>query len=122
MHDFVKPIFHLTTLFARCEAKTRIQQRDWSKLVGEKNSREQVGIVPTFFLFARTNSPSGKGTSRGVKARADMRAPQVARPAYPCHNYISYTTVLLTFVKGRGRISQGSGSCARPLKYLYYLT
>ena len=49
MHDFVKPIFHLANLFARCEAKTRIQQRDWSKLVGEKNRREQVGIVPTFF-------------------------------------------------------------------------
>ena len=30
---FVKPIFHLATLFARREAKTRIQQRDWLKLV-----------------------------------------------------------------------------------------
>ena len=86
-----------------------------------------------FFLFARTNSPSGKralkGTCRGVKARAEMRArdraPQMARPAYPFHNYISYTTALLTFVKGRDRISQGSGSCARPLKSgydVYYLT
>ena len=43
------PIFHLATLFARCEAKTRIQQHYWSKLVSEKGRREQVGIVPTFF-------------------------------------------------------------------------
>ena len=42
-------IFRLATLFARCGTKTRIQQHDWSKLVGEKSRREQVGIVPTFF-------------------------------------------------------------------------
>ena len=33
----LNPVFHLTNLFARREAKTRIRQR------------EQVGIVPTFF-------------------------------------------------------------------------
>ena len=38
----VKPIFHLATLFARREAKTRIRQRDWLKLAGEKFRREQV--------------------------------------------------------------------------------
>ena len=55
----LKPVFYLATLFARREAKTRIRQRDWLTLVGEKIRREQVGTVPTFFLFARTNSPSG---------------------------------------------------------------
>ena len=50
----VKPIFHLTTLFARREAKTRIRQRDWLKLAGEKIRREQVGSVPTF-LSVRAN-------------------------------------------------------------------
>ena len=51
---FVKPIFHLATLFARREAKTRIRQRDWLKLAGEKIRREQVGSVPTF-LCVRAN-------------------------------------------------------------------
>ena len=45
----LKPIFHLATLFARREAKTRIRQRDLLTLVGEKIRREQVGSVPTFF-------------------------------------------------------------------------
>ena len=56
----LKPIFHLATLFARREAKTRIRRRNWLRLAGEKIRCEQVGTVPTFYLFARTNSPSGK--------------------------------------------------------------
>ena len=40
----LKPIFHLATLFARREAKTRI----WRKLVGGKICRKQVGIVPIY--------------------------------------------------------------------------
>ena len=44
-----KPVFHLATSFARREAKTRIRQRNWLTLVGEKIRREQVGNVPTFF-------------------------------------------------------------------------
>ena len=39
--------------FARREAKTRIRQRDWLKLAGEKIRREQVGSVPTFFVCSR---------------------------------------------------------------------
>ena len=35
-----KPIFHLATLFARREAKARIRQRDWLKLVSEEIRRE----------------------------------------------------------------------------------
>ena len=50
----LKPIFHLATLFARREAKTRNPKRDWLKLAGEKIRRQQVGSVPTF-LCARTN-------------------------------------------------------------------
>ena len=38
----------------RREAKTRIRQRDWLKLAGEKIRREQVGSVPTF-LSVRAN-------------------------------------------------------------------
>ena len=51
---FLKPVIHLATLFARREAKTRIRQRDWLKLAGEKIRREQVGSVPTF-LSVRAN-------------------------------------------------------------------
>ena len=50
----VKPVFHKANLFARREAKTRIRQRDWLKLAGEKICRKQVGSVPTF-LSARAN-------------------------------------------------------------------
>ena len=50
----LKPIFHLATLFARRKAKTRIRQRDWLKLAGEKIRREQVGTVPTY-LSVRAN-------------------------------------------------------------------
>ena len=50
----LKPIFHLAALFAGREAKTRIRQRDWVTLVGEKIHCEQVGTVPTFFSV-RTN-------------------------------------------------------------------
>ena len=44
----IKPVFHQANLFARREAKTRIRQRGWLKLAGEKIRREQVGSVPTF--------------------------------------------------------------------------
>ena len=42
MFSFLKPNFHLATLFAQCEAKARIRQRDWLKLAGEKIRREQI--------------------------------------------------------------------------------
>ena len=45
----VKPVFHLATLFAPREAKTRIRHCDWLELAGEKIRRKQVGTVPTFF-------------------------------------------------------------------------
>ena len=45
----VKPVFHSANFFARREAKTRIRQRDWLTLVGEKIRREKVGTVPTYF-------------------------------------------------------------------------
>ena len=51
---YLKPVFHLATLFARRKAKTRIRHRDWLKLAGEKIRREQVGTVPTF-LSVRAN-------------------------------------------------------------------
>ena len=38
----------------RSKAKIRFRQRDWLKLAGEKNRREQVGSVPTF-LCVRAN-------------------------------------------------------------------
>ena len=55
-----KAYFHLATLFARREAKTRIRHRDWLKLAGKNIRREQIGNVPIFCLFARTKSPGGK--------------------------------------------------------------
>ena len=42
----------MATLFARREAKTRIRQRDWLKLAGEKIRREQVRSVPTFLCVS----------------------------------------------------------------------
>ena len=44
-----KAFFPLATLFARRKVKTKIRQRDWLKLVGEKIRHEQVETVPTFF-------------------------------------------------------------------------
>ena len=44
----------LATLFPQRKAKTRIRERDWLKLAGEKIRRKQVGTVPTF-LSVRAN-------------------------------------------------------------------
>ena len=52
----VKPIFHLATLFARREAKTRIGQREWLKLAGEKIRREQSRKHSYFFVCSREQS------------------------------------------------------------------
>ena len=46
--------FSTRRICSRRETKTRIRQRDWSKLAGEKIRREQVGSVPTF-LSVRAN-------------------------------------------------------------------
>ena len=61
-----KPVFHLATLFARREAKTRIRYRDWLKLAGEKIRREIVRTVPTF-LSVRANKVAKQKT--GFKMR-----------------------------------------------------
>ena len=61
----VKPIFHLATLFARREAKTRIRQSDWLKLAGEKIRREQVGSVPTS-LSVRANKVAKWKIGQGI--------------------------------------------------------
>ena len=58
----------MATLFARCEAKTRIRQRDWLKLTGEKIRREQVGSVPTFLSVRANNVAKWKiGLKRSVR-------------------------------------------------------
>ena len=63
----IKPIFHLATLFARREAETRIRQRDWLKLAGEKIRRKQVGTVPTFLSVRANKFAKGKiGFSRAL--------------------------------------------------------
>ena len=49
-----KAYFPLGDLFARRGAKTRIRQRDWLKLAGEKIRRKQVGTALTF-LSVRAN-------------------------------------------------------------------
>ena len=61
----LKPIFHLATLFARREAKTRIRQRDWLKLAEEKIRREQVGSVPAFLSV---------GTNKVAKWKIGLKA------------------------------------------------
>ena len=58
--DCTKARFPLGEFVRATRSETRIRQRDWLKLAGEKIRREQVGTVPTFCLFARTNSPIGK--------------------------------------------------------------
>ena len=60
MSGSLKPIFHLATLFTRCEAKTRIRHSDWSKLVGKKVTENKWESFLLSSLFVRTNSPSGK--------------------------------------------------------------
>ena len=47
-------ILDLQPISRQREAKTKIPQRDWLKLVSEKIHREQVGTVPTLFSV-RTN-------------------------------------------------------------------
>ena len=44
----LKPVFHLTALFAQREVKIRIRHCDWLKLAAKEIHREQVGTVPTF--------------------------------------------------------------------------
>ena len=55
-----------STLFAKKHStkQTKIPQRDWLKLVGEKIRREQAGTVPTFFsVCANKVAKSKKGLS-----------------------------------------------------------
>ena len=55
--SYVKPIFHLATLFARREAKTRIRQRDWfSKIGWRKNSPRTSRKRSYFFVCSREQS------------------------------------------------------------------
>lgn len=56
------PMATIATLFARHEAKARIQQHDKLKLASENIRREHksIGTVLTFFLFVQTNAPSEK--------------------------------------------------------------
>ena len=51
--DDMLSLFSTWRLCSR-DANTKIRQRDWLKLVGEKIRREQVGTVPTF-LSVRAN-------------------------------------------------------------------
>ena len=44
----------------RREAKTRIRQRDWLKWLAKKFAANKWEAFLHFFLFARTNWPSGK--------------------------------------------------------------
>ena len=72
----LKPIFHLATLFARREAKTRIRLRDWLKLACEKIRREQVGIIPTF-LPVRTNKFAKWKIGLSLSTEATMAEPTI---------------------------------------------
>ena len=57
---WIKPIFHQANLFARREAKTRIQQRDWLAKKFAASSTNHVSEFLFSLRVARTNLPSGK--------------------------------------------------------------
>ena len=58
LHHFtiIKPVFHLATLFARRETKTRIRHRDWLKLAGKKKSLRTSRNCPYFFVCSLEQS------------------------------------------------------------------
>ena len=56
----IKSVFHWANLFARREAKTRIQQRDWLAKKFAASSTNHVAGFLFSLRVARTNSPSGK--------------------------------------------------------------
>ena len=72
-------------MFARREAKTRIRQRDWLKLAGEKFAANKKEAFLLFCLFARTNSTSGK------------RALHFVSRCRPCYN--GRTVVIVSLLK-----------------------
>ena len=65
VENSLKPIFHLATLFARCEAKTRVWHRDWFKSAGEEIRCEQVGTVPTFLSVCASKVAKWKTSFKG---------------------------------------------------------
>ena len=94
-------------MFARREAKTRIRQRDWLKLAGEKIRREQVGSVPTF-LSVRANKfakwkTGFRGRSRerwggGVKFRS-VASNSIQSQKYPrSHLILKFINNITVFV------------------------
>ena len=75
----LKPVFHLATLFARREAKTRIQHRDWLKLVGEKILHEQVGTVPTLLSVRANKFAKWKTRLKKARSQAEKRRKKSSR-------------------------------------------
>ena len=72
-------------MFARREAKTRIRQRDWLKLAGEKIRREQVGSVPTFLSVRANKFAWWKTGLRSIKA--DFHSVQFSERAKFCDRF-----------------------------------
>ena len=68
----LKPIFHLATLFARREAKTRIRQRDWLKLAGEKNSPRTSRNRSYLFVCSREQIRQVENRLKLLKNRLDI--------------------------------------------------
>ena len=82
-------IFRLATLLARREAKTRIRQYDWLKLVSEKIRREQVETVPTFFFVRASKSARWKiGVEGPFRGNTDLKL-QVRQRDDDCRWYVS---------------------------------
>ena len=79
IYAFLKPIFHLATLFARHEAKTRIRHRDWLKLAGEKIRREQLGTVPTFLCVRANKFAQWKTGLTELRGMVDGRSSAIDR-------------------------------------------
>ena len=64
----LKPIFHLATLFARREAKTKIRQRDWLKLAGES-----MQFLSRVFLSLNCGARQSVGANGGSCIRYNLR-------------------------------------------------
>ena len=83
--DVFKPIFHLATLFARREAKTRIRRRNWLRLAGEKIRREQVGTVLTFLSVRANKFAKWKSQLRQV---TEQKFARLCRVTHGCQVWV----------------------------------
>ena len=93
-----KAFFHLVTLFARREAKTRIRQRYWSKLAGEKIRHEQIGTVP-ISLSVRANKFAKWKMGLSDTRIYDFSSRNMPNCYQACMNIIQYLAILSSITR-----------------------